>query len=122
VSYSFRNRIALTRATRFSSDEPEVKLSAEDAVENVLLHTPNLEDKIGNASDLVLSGRGHSSFEDAEQAGRKWRQQLMIAMARFGVGVDFGSAIDVEARRGHGAIGQMFHQDRLVAGDKRATG
>lgn len=89
-----------------------MKLSAEGAAENVLLHTPNLEDKIGDVSELVLSGGGYSAFAEAEQAGRKWRQYLMIAMAHFGVGGDFGPATDVEARRGNGLIGQMFYQDR----------
>lgn len=89
-----------------------MKLSSEGATENVLLHTPGRERKIGDATELVLSGGGYSSFEEAEQAGRRWRQHLMIAMARFGVGGDFGPATDVEARRADGLIGQMFYQDR----------
>jgi hypothetical protein len=112
MPFSFRNRITLTHGTRFSSDQSQVKLSAEGATENVLLQTPSREGKIGDATELVLSGGGYSSFEEAEQAGRRWRQHLMIAMARFGVGGDFGTATDVEARRGHGVVGQMFYQDR----------
>ena len=88
MPFSFRNRITLTHGTRFSSDQSQVKLSAEGATENVLLQTPSREGKIGDATELVLSGGGYSSFEEAEQAGRRWRQHLMIAMARFGVGGD----------------------------------
>ena len=112
MPHSFRNRITLTHGTRFSSDQSQLKLSVEGAAENVLLHTPNLEDEIRDASELVLSGGGYSTFAEAEQAGRRWRQYLMIAMAHFGVGGDFGPATDVEARRGNGLIGEMFYQGR----------
>jgi hypothetical protein len=89
-----------------------VKLSAEDAAENVLLHTPNLGDPIGDATELVISGGGYGSFDEAEQAGKRWRQHLTVALARFGIGADLGPATDVQARRGDGLIGEQFYEDR----------
>jgi hypothetical protein len=97
MPYSFWNRINLTQEKRFVSDLPEVELSPEGASETVTLHTLNREDKIDDAMALVLRGKRYSSFERAEQAGRKWRQHLMIAMARSGMGADFGSVDDVES-------------------------
>lgn len=112
VPYSFRNRVTLTFGTRFASDQSQVKLSAEDAAENVLLHTPNLGDPIGDATELVISGGGYGSFDEAEQAGKRWRQHLTVALARFGIGADLGPATDVQARRGDGLIGEQFYEDR----------
>lgn len=113
MPYSFRNRITLTQGMRFSCGSTTVKLSAAGATENVILHTPDQEQKIEDATELVLSGGGYSTFVEAEEAGRKWRQHLVIAMARSGIGAEFGPVDDVEARRGHGLIGQMFYEDRL---------
>jgi hypothetical protein len=99
MPYSFWNRINLTHGKRFISELPEVRLSPEGAAETVTLHTPNKEDKIGDATQLVLSGGVYGTFPEAEQAGRRWRQHLSIAMARFDMGGDFGEANKLTAIR-----------------------
>jgi hypothetical protein len=115
VPYSFRNRIKLTYNKRFiaDTDEAEVRLSADGAQETVVLHTPNREGTIDDATELMLSGGGYASFDEARQAGQRWRQHLMIAMAHFGTGADFGETPeDVSATKGHGLIGSQFYKDR----------
>lgn len=112
MPYSFRNRISLTHGTRLGCDMPKLKLSADGATENVLLHTPDQKQKIEDATELVLSGGGYSTFAEAEEAGRRWRQHLIVAMAISGIGAYFGPADDVKARRGNNVVGRMIHEDR----------
>lgn len=48
-------------------------------------------DLISQADELVLQGDGYRDLGDAVVAGRKWRQNLTIALAHEFRGVDFGS-------------------------------
>lgn len=113
MTFSFRNRFRLNQGTRFASDLPSVELSEPGGSETVLLHTPNLEDKIDDAIDLVLTGGGYATFAEAEDAGRKWRHQLMVALAKFDIGADFGDADDIEPKFGDGTIGSQVITDKL---------
>lgn len=112
MSFSFQNMVTLTRGRRLQSEPTQylVLLSDEGAQDRVTLNTGNENTPIANTEQLFLSGSGYATFEDAKQAGLRWRQHVMVALAHYMVGAEFGPvAEDVAARRGYGTLGEQFY-------------
>ncbi|TDK85701.1 hypothetical protein [Mycolicibacterium mucogenicum] len=88
MPYTFRNKIRLTEHVAVTSDmSPDQACVAEqgDDGQHVALFT----DQRGT---LVIYGQGYETSELAVEAGKKWRRHLMLALAREGLGADFGDS------------------------------
>jgi hypothetical protein len=86
--YSFRNRFTIFN-DRLDIDAVSHVL-ADTEIERVRLSALVQDTMIRDTGDLVLGGSGYVDESTALVAGRRWRQDLSVALARSHVGVDFG--------------------------------
>ncbi|MFD6196528.1 hypothetical protein ACFWE3_07450 [Mycobacteriaceae bacterium NPDC060252] len=105
-SFSFRNRFRLLEHQQLDSgDVLEIRL-ADRGGETVVIRgakAPKGEATrydspvvVSTTAELVLLGGEYASVESARAAGCKWRQTLMVALARENLGVDFGPDDQIE--------------------------
>lgn len=88
MSYSFHNRFT-TFNERLNIDAPSHML-ADTGNERVKLSAGAQDTMIKDTGELVLDGSGYADESTALAAGRQWRRDLTVALARTHVGVDFG--------------------------------
>lgn len=90
MTYSFRLRFLRSPTDTLQTEANEVVLAEESAPSSLRLHNPESGGTILQATQLVLTGDGYLSEEDAQRAGEKYQAALMVALARHRVGADFG--------------------------------
>lgn len=90
MSYSFRIRFIRSPTDTIQTDAFKLQVPVPD--ENVSIALKNLAsgEPIKDAEQLVLSGHGYSSSQEAIEAGQQYQLALMVALARVRVGADFG--------------------------------
>jgi hypothetical protein len=86
--YSFHNRFT-TFNERLDIDAVS-HLLADTGIERVRLSALAQDTIIKDTGDLVLEGSGYADESTALVAGRRWRRDLTVALARSHIGVDFG--------------------------------
>ena len=91
MTYSFRNRFRL-QANRVDSKDPELDLDGGGGEKIVLMSGRG--GPLSATDDLVIQGSGYSDELTAAAAGRRWRQALMVALARENISADFGRMIN----------------------------
>jgi hypothetical protein len=87
VPYAFRNKILLSMETPVASELPSgtairLEQRGEDGPAVQLFNEGNTR--------LVVLGSNYPSPDAAVAAGRAWRRHLLVALAREGIGADFG--------------------------------
>jgi hypothetical protein len=94
VAYTFRNRFKIG-GSRFSIAAYE-RLLAEPPFDDgrVVLQAGDRDKLISDVDELVLMGSGYPDFDAARDAGRKWRQILIVALPRENKSVDLGDGDD----------------------------
>jgi hypothetical protein len=90
MHYSFRIRINRSNLNFINSDLTEVRLPAQDARFALFLRSAIHEKSMKEAEQLVLAGEGFTSEEAATEAGRRFEDVFMIALAKGRIGADFG--------------------------------
>lgn len=85
VKWWFRNRITVGDR-KLESQHDQIPLFESDVERVTLLRA---HDGTLNVDYLRLDGYEFPSSDDAFHAGRRWRQQLAVALARRGYGADF---------------------------------
>lgn len=107
MPYRFINRIRLSPETPVSTvlptDQHYVFHEESDGIHVAI----GCNGTGNNQHDLVLQGEGYSSPEAALAAGKLFRQHLVVALARSGIGADLGGedgAWNAETDEGKNAI------------------
>lgn len=90
MTYSFRVRFLRSPTDTVQTEANEIALPDDSAPSPLRLHNPECDGAILSATQLVLTGDGYSSEEDAQRAGVRYQSALMVALARHRVGADFG--------------------------------
>jgi Apea-like HEPN len=88
--YSFRIRFNRSAANAIQTDGKEIYLLPSDATTPLLLHNPEPNGTIFNATQLALIGDGFQSSDEAYSKGQKYFHAPILALARHRVGSDFG--------------------------------
>lgn len=89
MSFSFRIRINRAPTTTIQEEASELALSSGDQEVSVKLKATH-EAPIKNAEQLSLIGSGYATAEEADTAGSRYQDALMVALAASRVGADFG--------------------------------
>jgi hypothetical protein len=90
MSYSFRIRINRSNRNFINSDLTEIPIPSPDAGIALFLRSAIHEKSIKEAEHLVLAGEGFISEEAASEAGHRFEEAFMIALAKGRIGADFG--------------------------------
>jgi Apea-like HEPN len=90
MSYSFRIRVNRSLHKFIDSDLTEVDLSPQDSGVALFLRAGVHEKSIKEAEQLVLAGEGFISEEAAKEAGQRFEDVFMVALAKGRIGADFG--------------------------------
>lgn len=90
LSYTFRIRFNRSPHNTIQSEAPELIVSVPDKRITVSLRNPKTDQPIKDADQLVLLGEGYSSEQEAVDAGIRFQNALMVALARVRIGADFG--------------------------------
>lgn len=88
--YSFRIRLTRSPLDTLDVDGNSLDLVSDENAETVRLCSISEVVSIKNSDTWVLTSCGWSSEADAQQAGRKYFDTLMLSLARIRIGVDFG--------------------------------
>lgn len=90
LSYSFRIHFALP--TRIGIDAENARHQIENVADlpPIILRSPQQNESIGDARELVLEGSGYESTAEANQAGEIVLDAVMLSFARLQKGADFG--------------------------------
>jgi hypothetical protein len=99
--YAFRMRLLVPTHRNVPHGERELRLSL---AEDVRLVAQRDAQKIDGENELALVGRGYASYDQAAEAGRRWRGLFERGAAVVQLGVDFGD------RRHGGGIGGEYQQ------------
>ncbi|XCN73861.1 MAG: hypothetical protein Q3M24_03650 [Candidatus Electrothrix aestuarii] len=89
MSYSFRIRFAQSPRYSIETQENKLILPVPDKQISVALCSKPEDISIREASKLVIKGTGYNSFSAAEIDGQRIKNALIVAFARWRIGVDF---------------------------------
>lgn len=89
MTYSFRNRFEVNKHI-FQADDDEYLLADTPAEGKVVLRAARPNERISETNELAVEGSGYPDFDAARQAGRKWRQCLIAALALDTKAAEFG--------------------------------
>ncbi len=90
MAYSFRLRFLSSTTDTIQTESNEIFLENDSAQSPLRLNNPESDGAILTAKELVLTGDGYASENDAKRAGERSQSALMVAFARHRVGADFG--------------------------------
>ena len=90
MSYDFRIRIYRSCAASINTELAEVSIPSADTSISLFLRAASQEKSIKDAGQLVLAGEGFDSETEALDAGTRFQEAFMIALARIRIGADFG--------------------------------
>lgn len=99
MTYSFRIRLNRAPSNTIQIEERELKLPVSSEQFPVVLCAPKIYDKSKNeeqdisikkSDQLSIVGKGYDTEAAAIEAGTRYKNALMVALARIRVGVDFG--------------------------------
>jgi len=90
-TFCFRIRFRRSPRERLAVEESSIEVSRAPNGSVVKLSAFGAEGSIEESEELVLSGCGYCTAEDAGLAGSVFRQGLALALARNLIGVDFRS-------------------------------
>jgi hypothetical protein len=93
MTYSFRNRFKVKEHI-FQADAHEYLLADSPAEGRVVLRAARQNERISEANELAVEGSGYPDFDAARDAGRKWRQWMISALARDMKAAEFGDEDD----------------------------
>lgn len=92
MPYAFENRIVLGDKTKTLDSSETNRVIHNSGTETVTL-CPELSQTGFNEADwLMLRGTGFPSLDAAFEAGKLWRQQLLVAFAKAEIPADFDAA------------------------------
>lgn len=114
VYYSFRIRINRSNQNYVDSDLTEVRISSRDAGLALYLRSAIHEKSIKEAEQLVLAGEGFISEEAAAEAGQRFEEVFMIALAKGRIGADFGDRAPKSFFTEHGLKALFPSGERLT--------
>lgn len=103
MAYSFRIRFNCSPTDTIQCVASELAVPINDEKLSVVLRSRQDDLPISNSDQLALIGSGYQSAEEANTAGSRLQDALMVALARVRVGADFG----------HRATKGMFTHDGL---------
>jgi len=115
MTYSFRNRFKLGGNWYIFDDYRTEQVLAEPPAHEarvILKYIPETDEtwQFGSKTDeLVLEGSGYPDFDTANEAGRRWRHYLTMALPRDGRGADFGDENEDK--------NEFWHHERVVEQD-----
>lgn len=89
--YSFRNRLLLSAEVASPYDINRFVLTDDDADEVVEILGPQDDGNMWLAMELRIRGSGYPTPTDAIQAGKHWRDTMMIAFSHYDRGIDLGT-------------------------------
>ena len=90
MSYSFRIRVNCSPNRAIHSEKLKLTIPIHGSDDCLILCNPASQKPIKDAEQLVLSGAGYGSHQDAFDAGSRFLGAFKVALARVRVGVDFG--------------------------------
>jgi hypothetical protein len=114
VYYSFRIRINRSNRNYIDSDLTEVRIPSRDAGLALFLRSAIHEKPIKEAEQLVLAGEGFISEEAAAEAGQRFEEVFMIALAKGRIGADFGDRAPKSFFTEHGLKALFQPGERLT--------
>jgi hypothetical protein len=90
VSYNFR--IRFNRSSRATLETPlsEISFPSLETGTSLVLRAPMPDQSLKEAKQWLLTGEGYGSEADALEAGARFQDALIIALARLRIGADFG--------------------------------
>ena len=120
MSYTFRIRFNRSPHNTIQTEASELNVPVPDKGVSLALRNPKADQPIKDAEQLVLVGEGYDSERQATEAGLRFQNALMVALARIRVGADFGQRAAKGAYTEHGLkwieaqIGQRAITDQTV--------
>lgn len=105
MHYSFRIRINRSNRNFINSDLTEVRLASQETGLTLFLRSAIHKTSIKEADHLVLAGEGLRSEEAASEAGQRFEEAFMIALAKGRIGADFGDRAPKSFFTEHGLRG-----------------
>ena len=90
MSYTFRIRFIRSPRDTIHTEAPELIVPVPDDRVSLVLRALQADEPIRESQQLVLVGQGYHSEKEATEAGLRFQNALMVALARVGVGADFG--------------------------------
>jgi hypothetical protein len=90
MRYKFRIRVNRSSRNFINTDLTEVSISSPSVEFALFLRSASLGKSIKDAEQLVLAGEGFNSEAAAIEAGMRFEEAFMIALAKVRIGVDFG--------------------------------
>lgn len=103
MAYSFRIRINRSPTDTIQCAKNELSVSVADKRLSIILRARQDDLPIRDSDQLALVGSRYETENDANTAGSRLQDVLMVALARVRVGADFG----------HRAAKGMFTHDGL---------
>jgi hypothetical protein len=89
VPYTFRHRLILPDV-KLTAEAHEIVLAETNGKERVALEAGERNAPISGSSQLVLTGSGYASEDDAHASAVKWRQYVTDGLASQAISADFG--------------------------------
>jgi hypothetical protein len=90
MQYAFRIRFNRSPSSTLQTDLSEINISQPEANIALSLRAALAGESIKDAKQWALFGEGYTSADEAEEAGKRFQDTLMIALAKMRIGVDFG--------------------------------
>lgn len=90
MAYSFRIRFNRSPTDTIQCAENELSVSVADKRLSIVLRARQDDLPIRDSDQLALVGSGYETENDANTAGSRLQDALMVALARVRVGADFG--------------------------------
>ncbi|WP_147377954.1 hypothetical protein [Mycobacteroides abscessus] len=90
--YAFENRIVLGDETKTLDSSETNRVIHNSGTETVTLFPEFSQTGFNKADWLMLRGTGFPSSDAAFEAGKLWRQQLLVAFAKAEISADFDAA------------------------------
>lgn len=90
MTYSFRIRFNCSPTDTIQCAENKLSVSVADKQPSIILRARRDDLLIRDSDQLVLVGSGYQTENDANTAGSRLQDALMVALARVRVGADFG--------------------------------
>lgn len=122
MTFTFRNRFKIDHSRRLIADSHEYVLAESESEGRVVLSAGTIDGKIDDHADLIVQGTTYNSFEEAVEAGRRWRQYLFEACARQFIAIDLGDDNDAKLRPFEGIFepspGNIFGMMGVQEGDR----
>ena len=115
-SYSFRFRFLRSFEQGIEINSNALELLVLDGSKPIILYSHDDDTNICASTDLFLEGSGWSTEEEASLAGKKYKDTLLLTLARLSIGIDFGnraSSVSFMTQQGLNSLQQGTGQRML---------